>query len=78
MSRVRTLCWIGDDLEQPPEDAAAPGAEPLPGHVEPPEGAPADMDESQLKKRAEVMFSGETGAPVALGEGAAAKTPTFC
>ena len=41
------------------------------------EEAPAELAASALKERAAVMFSGNSGAPVASGEAAAAKEPTF-
>ena len=41
------------------------------------EEAPAELAASALKERAAVMFSGNSGAPVASGEAAAAKEPTL-
>ena len=55
----------------------APVGGPGPEHGQVREEAPAELAASALKERAAVMFSGNSGAPVASGEAAAAKEPTF-
>ena len=77
LSRVRILPLTSNNIEQSLVDGAAPVGGPGPEHGQVREEAPAELAASALKERAAVMFSGNSGAPVASGEAAAAKEPTF-
>ena len=47
------------------------------GHDEPEEQPPAEVTLVELKRRAGIMLSGETGAAVASGDGAVMTAPSY-
>ena len=58
--------------------AACSGDEQVEGHEESSEQPPEEVPLEGLTRRAQVMFSGKTGAVVASGGIAAPTAPTFC
>ena len=57
--------------------AAPAGGEQVEGHEEAEEPPPAEVPGEELKRRADFKFSGETGAVVSSGCGAATTAPTY-
>ena len=47
------------------------------GHEEPEEQAPAEVPKVELRRRADIKFSGETGAVVTSGASAVTTAPTY-
>ena len=77
-SRARAFCVPGDCVDVSPRPAAAPPAQPEAGHEEATEEIPSAEEPLRLQQRMDIMFSGQTGAPIASGDTRALATePTL-